>query len=169
LLGLQYIGLGKRTDQAMELLNTNAHVILLDKESRKKYKKYLDLYSVPGSEQLKDSFYKEYSKKHWNLLKTNVTKLKIERSLARKMLQLFNDDVSPGLVDDSILRQYPATFIKLCTLDGLRDEQFIFLERMRRLGVNVKHALLQCPHSGDEKLIIGVASFWEFFQQELHL
>jgi acetyl esterase/lipase len=79
-----------------------------------------------------------------NLLTTNAsnmseraTQLLQDKNVGEKLLLLFNDEISPGLVDDRILSRFPKTNIFVCERDLLRDSQFMFAGRMRRLGVNV--------------------------------
>lgn len=54
---------------------------------------------------------------------------------------ILNKDCSPLLVDDEFLyKNTPAnTFLLTAELDILRDDGFIYAERLRRLGLNIEH------------------------------
>jgi acetyl esterase/lipase len=112
-----------------------------------------------------------------NSLKTNFTFIRNDSILntddevRAKMVKLFNDDVSPSLADDLVLKEYPSTFMIVCKSDPLRDEGFIFFERMKKLGVNVKYSLYDCKHRTklSEPHALKDLAFLNFFIQELNL
>ena len=49
--------------------------------------------------------------------------------------KLFNENVSPLLADDEILRNSPATFIVACTYDVLLSDAQLYFERLQKLKV----------------------------------
>jgi acetyl esterase/lipase len=78
-----------------------------------------------------------------------ATKLLQDSRVVEKVLLLFDDDLSPGLVDNRTLAEYPKTYIFVCEYDSLRDEQFMFAERMRRAGVNVTVRMFKKTYHSD--------------------
>lgn len=77
-----------------------------------------------------------YSKVHLNRSKIEIDD---ENSLRRNShpdtKKLFDENVSPLLADDEILRQSPSTFIVACTYDVLLSDAQIYYSRLKLLNV----------------------------------
>lgn len=50
--------------------------------------------------------------------------------------KLFNENISPLLADDEIIRNSPATFIGACTYDVLLSDSQLYFQRLQKLSVN---------------------------------
>lgn len=59
--------------------------------------------------------------------------------LARKYPGFLDPRVAPLLVSDDRLRQLPLTYILTCQYDVLRDDGFMYAQRLRAAGVPVTH------------------------------
>ncbi len=147
-MALVYLGYPEPSDEMLSIYETNEHALLLNSKTRKKCESYLDINLIPKEYQIKepDLNGKNLLQASTNSISKNSL-LVLNRTFAEKALLLFSDDLSPSLVNDKILKQYPLTVIYICDRDPLRDEQFIFAERMKRLGVNVQIKFDSCPHT----------------------
>jgi acetyl esterase/lipase len=70
-------------------------------------------------------------------------------------LKLFNEDVSPLLADDEVLRNSPPTFIVACTYDVLLSDAQLYFQRLQRL--NVKNVIYR-----EYRIFHGVMTFVDF-------
>ncbi|KAH3839740.1 carboxylesterase NlhH-like [Dreissena polymorpha] len=52
--------------------------------------------------------------------------------------------IAPLMASDDVMSKLPPTYVLTAEFDALRDESFILVERLRRVGVKVEHAY--CPH-----------------------
>jgi acetyl esterase/lipase len=147
-MSLQYIGF-KDFSQIMPIYNTNEHVLLLDQATRKKYESYLNIDLIPIKHRPKDPKWKKV-----DFLKTDSRTLSQSsilfqnQSVAQRVLKLFDDEASPSFIDDLILKEFPTTYMIICDQDPLQDEQFVFSERLRRLGVEVEQQIYSYTHLG---------------------
>jgi hypothetical protein len=55
------------------------------------------------------------------------------KHFAQATLKLFNTEASPSFLDDSILQKFSETYMIICELDELKDENFIFSERLKKM------------------------------------
>jgi acetyl esterase/lipase len=69
--------------------------------------------------------------------------------------KLFNENVSPLLADDEILRNSPATFIVACTYDILLSDAQLYFQRLQKL--NVKNIIYR-----EYRIFHGVMTFVDF-------
>lgn len=69
--------------------------------------------------------------------------------------KLFNENVSPLLADDEILRNSPATFIVACTYDVLLSDAQLYFQRLQKL--NVKNVIYR-----EYQIFHGVMTFVDF-------
>jgi acetyl esterase/lipase len=174
-MAMVYMGLGSRMNEMLPILETNEHVLLLDEGTRNLYTNLMDLYSIPNDLQIKDLFVREFDEKKINVMTTQLKSLNESGILARdkevryKVMQLFNEEVSPILTKEATLRAFPSTYMAICDHDTLRDEQMIFLERLRKLRVRVTFNTFKCGHStqeADDHMAKNL-DFWPFFEKEL--
>jgi len=126
-------------------LRSNEHVLLIeDIEERKKYANYLNPDLIPNIYKTGKNYYNNVDKyKNSKLiedkLRTNSI-LKKNQKIANIVKNLFNSDLSPGLVSDEVLKKLPKAYIVTVEFDELKDESIIYAERLRRCGVEVKVA-----------------------------
>jgi len=89
---------------------------------------------------------KLHGKVDWELIPANyrqgfTKKVAIGDKEAVKAYQAsFTDHhISPLIASDSLLKNFPATYLMTCEFDVLRDESLILKERLLKLGVSVTH------------------------------
>jgi acetyl esterase/lipase len=124
-------------------LRSNEHVLLIeDIEERKKYANYLNPDLIPNIYKTGKNYYNNVDKfKDSKLIEDNLRNnsiLKKNQKIANIVKNLFNSDLSPGLVSDEVLKLLPKAYIVTVELDELKDESLIYAERLRRCGVEVK-------------------------------
>lgn len=130
--------------------------------------------NVPSSHLASNSHTSEKSKEilnkkgylSWDLLpeKYKNSYKPINKNIDKPIVEgdslLFNENVSPLLASDDILKKNPNTYILTCEYDPWRDDGLIYGERLKRLGVktvqkhyeNGYHGALNLYHSNDFKL-----------------
>lgn len=59
----------------------------------------------------------------------------MEKNFQQLLYNLFNTNISPGLVDDQQLKMQPKTYMIVSEYDSRKDEALIYAERMSRQGV----------------------------------
>ncbi len=69
--------------------------------------------------------------------------------------KLFNENVSPLLADDDILRNSPSTFIVACTYDVLLSDAQLYFHRLQQL--NVENVIYR-----EYRIFHGVMTFVDF-------
>ncbi|CAF0938430.1 unnamed protein product [Adineta steineri] len=69
--------------------------------------------------------------------------------------KLFNENISPLLADDDILRNSPSTFIVACTYDILLSDAQLYFRRLQQL--NVKNVIYR-----EYRIFHGVMTFVDF-------
>lgn len=69
--------------------------------------------------------------------------------------KLFNENVSPLLADDEIMRNTPSTFIVACTYDVLLSDAQLYFSRLQQL--NVKNVIFR-----EYRIFHGVMTFVDF-------
>ena len=112
-----------------ELLN-NSHV---SKEFRHSISHIMDINLLPDDEILQKHQPRPYKASTiWEDIKSKFQ----------------NPDLSPIMADDQDLARLPMTYMSSCQYDVLRDEQLIYVARLRKAGVKVIHDHLRsCYHS----------------------
>ncbi|WAQ98059.1 AAAD-like protein, partial [Mya arenaria] len=83
---------------------------------------------------------------------------------------LLNPMFAPLMASDEELANFPPTYIVNAEFDVLRDDGFMFAERLKRVGVSVKHSYVPSEEHGflmfpekDLEAKKGVDDFVEFF------
>ena len=71
-----------------------------------------------------------------------------DSDLPQEVQQIFlNPNLSPLLADDKELIGMPTTYMVSCQYDVLRDEEFLYVTRLKKLGVKVIHQHMRgCVH-----------------------
>ena len=136
------------TDVTKELENSvssNEHVLLIDNiEDRKKYAEFLNPDLIPDIYKTGKSYYNNVNKhKNTQFIVGKLEEksiLNTNKQIAKTIKNLFNSDISPGLVDDDLLKNLPKAYVITVEFDELKDESIIYAERLRKNGVDVKIA-----------------------------
>lgn len=68
---------------------------------------------------------------------------------------LLNEEISPLLVEDEILSEYPMTYLLSVGHDRLRDENFIFAHRLKMNGINLTHDHVEKTFHGSITFLDG--------------
>ena len=153
-LVLWYLGKMDISEELENAVDSNKHVLLIeDVEERKKFCDCLDVDLIPDIYKTGKIYYNNFNK----FKKSELIEGKLENeSVLNKneyVRKLFNEDVSPGLTNDELLKKLPTAYVVVCELDELKDEDIIYAERMRRNGVDVKIAYYEEGYHG---LIVSV-------------
>lgn len=140
---LWYSGINIVTKEMIDAIRSNNHTLLIENVNlRKKYQNYLDLNIIPDKYKKGKSYYNGYD----SLVKQNMiypselhdeSIFKRDNTVANSVKKLLTPDASPGLADDSLLKQLPKAYFVVCEWDPLKDQILIYAERLRRNGVQV--------------------------------
>lgn len=106
-----------------------------------------------------DDYKKFYSKLNLTLLNKETDEINTNKFLSESShpdtWKLFNENVSPLLADDDILRNSPPTFIVACTYDVLLSDAQLYFHRLQKL--NVKNVIYR-----EYQIFHGVMTFVDF-------
>ena len=80
--------------------------------------------------------------------------LEKNEELCNTLNKLFDKKLSPGLEDDEIIKKSPKTFMIVCEFDSRKDESLMYIERLRRLNVDVDVAYFE---KGFHGMLLGPA------------
>ena len=109
-LSLFHMGLKSVNKAQEDFLIKNHHTLLMkDQDLKQKYEAFLSIDLIPDDQQFIE------------LVKN-----------------LFNYNISPGLLDDDQLRNQPSTVVLVCEHDTRKDEALIYAERLRLAGNSVE-------------------------------
>jgi acetyl esterase/lipase len=152
-LVLWYFGETDVSNELEKSVSSNEHVLLIqDIEKRKIYADYLDVDLIPEIYKSGKSYYNNFNKfKKSELIEKkldNQSIFKKNEHLGNLVKNLFNEDVSPGLANDELLKLLPKAYVIVWELDELNDENMIYAERLRRNGVDVKIAFYEEGYNG---------------------
>ena len=100
-----------------------------------------------------DDYVKFYSKLNMKVDQSDVDDL--SPSSHPDTWKLFNENISPLLADDDILRNSPATFIVACTYDVLLSDAQLYFQRLQKL--NFKNVIYR-----EYRIFHGVMTFVDF-------
>lgn len=149
---LWYLGVTNTTVDVEQAIISNNHTLILNEKLRQKVASYLDVNLIPEKYKTQD-YYRKYH--HLRPIKPGSDRdldqqsvLKTNQHLVDKINTLYSDEVSPCLADVDKLRTLPQTYSILCEWDGLKDENLIFVERLRQANVQVDVAFYdKCYHA----------------------
>jgi len=111
-------------------------------EQKKTHRKYVDWSLIPS--------------KYRIIYKQPITDdYEGDPNLIKKAKKLLDPEISPLLVEDEQLAKLPSTYILTVGHDRLRDEAFIYGERLRRVGIQVVHNHYQNTFHGSITLLYG--------------
>ena len=159
-LALWYMGIDQITNEMLDLLQKNEHLLLLDESTQNKMKNFFNLDLIPKKYKHK-TYYDQYKHQNLSPFKVDSKTMRLDEShilmrdknLANKLKQLFLDDVSPGLSESSLLEQFPSTLHIVCEMDPIKDENLVFAGRMQMTKVNYELAFYEkCYHGMAERV-----------------
>jgi acetyl esterase/lipase len=146
---LWYLGFKEITDEMKQVLILNNHTLLLSDTEKEAIKSYLNKDLIPRIYRTNRVYYELYRDLPlFNTGKLDSSNILVrDKEFARKVKQLFSEEVSPGLASLESLKLQPKTYQIICEWDGLKDEGLILGERMKQAGVQVELAFYeQCFH-----------------------
>lgn len=163
-LVLWYLGYTEISPELKEMFERNDHLFLVDKHKLDQLRVYFNLSTIPDVYKKNKSYYDNFDTS--DSLKTSLDSLPSDHLLLRdretrdKIKLVFDDELSPGLVDDELLKQYPSVYHIICEWDAIKDEQIVFAQRLARLGVNVKIKFYErCFHGMVTNVDKGIGGF----------
>ena len=107
---LKNLGYNQVTQDMINLLQTNEHVLLLSKDKLNKFKSYVSTDLIPKKYTENRKIHSENTNEELNPLSTYVRRLSEssilvrDKILAQNMLKLFSSEISPIFVDSEILK-----------------------------------------------------------------
>ncbi len=134
-----YLGETNLNREMNEVFINNLHTLAVEDENlREKYKKLISIDLIPEVYKKNRDYYGDemfiYPSRHEEprLLKNNL-------KIKKKINFLFNKDISPALVDQTLLQKMPpkAYFI-IYECDQVKDDGLIFAKRLELAGIDVK-------------------------------
>jgi acetyl esterase/lipase len=138
---LWHLGLVNATEHEEELLVKNMHTLLIkDKELKQRYQSYLDIELIPEIFRKDKEYYYSFNNlTRWIYPEETRADKALEKNeeLKSSLKKLFDTKISPGLEDDEVLKKSPKTFMVVCEFDSRKDESLMYLERLRRLNIDV--------------------------------
>lgn len=132
-----------------DALTSNSHIHLInDNERVTKFLNFLNVVRI--SSKYRNNLYSNYQTPS---TKTPSPIFKENQRLTERVRKVFDGEMSPALVDSQDLMNAPATYIIICGLDGLRDEQFIYAERLKSVQRKVEIAYYENGFHGMAPLL----------------
>jgi acetyl esterase/lipase len=133
-----------------DLLESNSHILLLDEDQRKKFNSYTNISLIPEKYKLGKSYYSKYDHQYILNMNANDSNLieNLDENVKKQIINLFNSDASPGLVDDHVLANTAPAYFVILEWDPLKDEGLIYSERLKRNNVSVEVAYYEDAFHG---------------------
>lgn len=149
-LALWNLGIKDASKEMKSAITENKHMALLkDEHQIKRFESYLNLARVSPEFKI-DPLYRAYYPIKPDYLDEIFKK---ETKVARKVKKLFNKKMSPGLVDSQDLMNAPPSYFLIVDMDGFRDEQLLFAERLKSVKRTVTIAYYEKAFHGMAPLI----------------
>ena len=148
------------TQEMVDAIRSSQHLLLInDTKLRSQYLKYIDYGLMPQEYKtvISCSNYSQYIIQHDLLIKnlsSPLAKLSDKsilfknKNFAQAALKLLNTEATLSFLDDEILKSFPETYMIIVEHDEIRDENFIFSERLKANGVKVKVSYYQTGYHG---------------------
>jgi acetyl esterase/lipase len=139
-LSLFHMGLKRVNKIQEEFLIKNLHTLLIqDKDLRKEYENRLRIDLIPEIYRINKNYYNN-SESLNNFIYPTDEEYNIEdcdKDFRNLVKNLFNYNISPGLLDDESLKDQPTTLVLVCEHDTRKDEGLIYAERLKNAGNSV--------------------------------
>lgn len=140
-LSLIHMGLTRVNKFQEDFLIKNYHTLLLkDPLLKQKFESYLSIDLIPEEYKEKRFYYNNYANLNDFVYPTESEEYDLEKldpTFVQLVNNLFETNVSPGLLDDEMLKNQPNTLIMICEHDTRKDEGLIFAERLKKAGNEV--------------------------------
>lgn len=132
-------------------LTMNNHIALLsNQEEFQRYENYLNLIRIASKHKKDNPAYMSYKiNKPENLSEV----FKKKKSFSKRVKKLFERTMSPSLVETKNLMKAPKSYFIICGMDGLRDEQLIYAERLKSVRRSVEIAYYENGFHGIAPLV----------------
>lgn len=157
-IALWNVGIKNATAEMALAITGNNHISFLkDMGLLDRFQNYLNLVRLsPKYKSDQHAFYQMYQP----IIPDGSNKiLEKDSRITRRAKQFFNRQMSPGLVDTQDLMSAPHTYFLACEMDGLRDEQMLYAERLKSVKTKVEIAYYKSAFHGIAPL---VDSKWGF-------
>lgn len=118
----------------------NAHT---NREQKKFYRRWVDWSFIPEKYR---QIYRDPLNEEFNG----------DEQLIENAQLLLNEEISPLLVEDEILSEYPMTYLLSVGHDRLRDENFIFAHRLKMNGIDLIHEHVENTFHGSITFLDGL-------------
>lgn len=144
-LSLMHMGLTHVNKFQEDFLIKNYHTLLLkDPLLKEKFESYLSVDLIPEEFKKERFYYNNYANLNDFVYPVDSEEYDLEKldpQFVQLVRNLFETNVSPGLLDDAMLENQPETLIMICEHDTRKDEGLIYAERLRRAGneVDIKY------------------------------
>ena len=150
------MGITNFTREMTDALKMNLNTLLVkDSNYKNKIESYLNLSYIDEKYKKDRDYYNQVDPMYPSKLDPNSV-LNKDAFLANKLLELSGTEHSPGLADDSVIKTLPLTYLIVCEVDMLKDENLIFAERLRKNNVQVKLRYYEHAYH-------GMISYFELF------
>lgn len=129
--------------------------LLSDQELVKKYMNYLNVVRFSSKYKTDNPSYNTYQPTI-----SGTTKIfEEDKKFSIRVKQLFKTEMSPSLIDTGNLMVAPHTYFIVCEMDGLKDEQLLYAERLKSVNRPIEIAYYKNGFHGMAPLI---SSKWGF-------
>lgn len=134
-LSLFHMGLVRVNKAQEDFLIKNYHTLLLNEpELKRKYEKFLSIDLIPEAYKKDRLYYSNFASLNDYVYPAEAPEYDLEKlddEFVKLLKNLFNWNISPGLVDDELLKNQPNTLVLICEHDTRKDEGLIYAERLR--------------------------------------
>ena len=124
-----------------DFLIKNHHTLLMkDQDLKHKYETFLNIDLIPDLYKKNRIYYNNFENMSSFIYPTEADEDlgSFDQNFIDLVKNLFNYNISPGLLDDDQLRNQPNTVILVCEHDTRKDEALIYAERLRLAGNSVQ-------------------------------
>jgi len=155
-LALWNLGIKNANESMEESLTKNDHVTLTSNDKLPRFENYLNLVRIASKHKTDNSLYKSYKMEK----KENMSEIfKRNKKFSKRVKNVFERTMSPGLVDSELLMNAPSSYFVVCGMDGLRDEQLLYAERLKSVRRPVEIAYYE---NGFHGMVPLVDTRWGF-------
>ena len=150
------MGIKNANESMEESLTKNDHVTLTSNDKLPRFENYLNLVRIASKHKTDNSLYRSYKMEK----KENLSEIfKRNKKFSKRVKNVFERTMSPGLVDSDLLMNSPSSYFVVCGMDGLRDEQLLYAERLKSVRRPVEIAYYE---NGFHGMVPLVDTRWGF-------
>ena len=149
-----------------QVVSSHSHVALLDVEERSHINSCLNVERIPSQYKSTQTYYAELvSSEMSKYLQQNDDAIQLEEShvlrkdtkLADAVRRVFSADISPLFARQEDLVDLPSAYMIVLEWDPLKDEGFLYAERLKEAGVPVHVAFYEKAFHGSALLTSSLA------------